>query len=134
MDVRNCRNCGKLFNYLSGPHICPACREALEEKFKEVKKYIQDHKGVTIPEVSEACEVDPQQIRQWIREERLEFADGGVTGIACEKCGAPIPTGRFCEKCKAEMANNLNSVMPKKKTEPVKVKKDPRDNPKMRFL
>ncbi len=134
MDVRNCRNCGKLFNYLSGPHICPACREALEEKFKEVKKYIQDHKGVTIPEVSEACEVDPQQIRQWIREERLEFADGGVTGISCEKCGAPIPTGRFCEKCKAEMANNLNSVMPKKKTEPAKVKKDPRDNPKMRFL
>ncbi len=134
MDVRNCRNCGKLFNYLSGPHICPACREALEEKFKEVKKYIQDHKGVTIHEVSEACEVDPQQIRQWIREERLEFADGGVTGISCEKCGTPIPTGRFCEKCKAEMSNNLNSVMTKKKTEPAKVKKDPRDNPKMRFL
>lgn len=134
MDVRNCRNCGKLFNYVSGPHVCPACREALEEKFKEVKKYVQDHKGVTIHDVSEACEVDPQQIRQWIREERLEFADGGVTGIFCEKCGDPIPTGRFCEKCKAEMTSNLSSVMPKHPAPPVNQKKTTKDNPKMRFL
>ncbi len=134
MNVRNCRNCGKLFNYVSGPPVCPACREALEEKFKEVKKYVQDHKGVTIHDVSEACEVDPQQVRQWIREERLEFADGGVSGIYCEKCGKAIPTGRFCEKCKAEMAGNLKSALPEKKKEMPKRSKDPRDNPKMRFL
>jgi len=133
MNVRNCRNCGKIFNYLSGPLICPACKEALEEKFKEVKKYVQDNRGVTIHDVAEACDVNPQQIRQWVREERLEFAQGGVTGISCEKCGTPIPTGRFCPKCKAEMTNNLQSVMPKKK-EPPKKSKDPKDNPKMRFL
>lgn len=134
MNVRNCKRCGKLFNYLAGPPMCPACKEAMEEKFKEVKKYVQDHKGTTIPEVSEACEVDPQQIRQWVREERLEFSGGGVTGITCEKCGVTISTGRFCEKCKMEMTNNLNSVMPKKKKEMPKKSKDPRDNPKMRFL
>lgn len=133
MNVRNCKLCGKLFNYLSGPPMCPACREKMEEKFKEVKKYVQTHKGATIPEVSEECDVDPQQIRQWVREERLEFAGGGVTGINCEKCGAAISTGRFCEKCKMEMTNNLSSVLPTKKEAP-KRSKDPRDNPKMRFL
>ncbi len=40
MNVRNCRKCGNLFNYVSGPPICMACREKLEEKFQEVKKYI----------------------------------------------------------------------------------------------
>ena len=41
MNARNCRKCGKLFNYVSGPPICMACREALEKKFQEVKEYIR---------------------------------------------------------------------------------------------
>ena len=74
-DIRNCRICGKIFNYVMGPVVCPRCKEKLEEKFQEVKKYIQDNHGADIPEVSEACDVDPAQIRQWIREDRLQFAD-----------------------------------------------------------
>lgn len=134
MNVRNCKRCGKLFNYVSGSPVCPACRDALEQKFQEVKKYVQDNKGATIHDVSENCEVDVQQVRQWVREERLEFSsEGGVTGINCEKCGKSISTGRFCPQCKAEMTNNLSSALPKQKQE-VKQKKDPKDNPKMRFL
>ena len=134
MNVRNCKKCGKLFNYVSGAPVCPACKDALEKKFHEVKKYVQDNKGATIHDVSENCEVDSQQVRQWVREERLEFSsDGGVTGITCEKCGKNISTGRFCDKCKADMTNNLSSVLPKQKKE-IKTKKDPKDNPKMRFL
>ena len=67
MNARNCRKCGKLFNYVSGPPICMACREALEEKFQEVKNYIFEHRSVTIPEVSEACGVSTNQIQQWLR-------------------------------------------------------------------
>ena len=48
MNARNCRKCGKLFNYVSGPPICMACREALEEKFQEVKNYIFEHRSVKI--------------------------------------------------------------------------------------
>ena len=134
MNVRNCRKCGKLFNYVTGVPICPTCKDALEKKFQEVKKYVQENKGVTIHDVVENCEVDTQQVRQWVKEERLEFSGGGVTGITCEKCGAGISTGRFCNKCKTEMTNTLNSALPVKKKEAPKVKKDPKDNPKMRFL
>ena len=63
MDVRNCRGCGKLFNYVAGPIMCPSCREALEAKFQEVKTYIQDNRGVTVQQVSEACDIDGGQIR-----------------------------------------------------------------------
>ena len=68
MNVRNCKRCGKIFNYVMGAPLCPACREEMEKKFHEVKKFIQDHPGVGIPELSEACEVEPSQIRQWVRE------------------------------------------------------------------
>ena len=56
MNVRNCRKCGKLFNYVAGPFTCPQCREALEEKFKEVKEYISKNPGVGIHEVSRECD------------------------------------------------------------------------------
>ena len=62
MNVRNCRGCGRIFNYLAGPHLCPVCREKLEEKFQEVKEYIKQNKGVGIPEVAESCDVDINQI------------------------------------------------------------------------
>ena len=71
MDVRNCRKCGKVFNYISGPPICQACRELEEQKFQEVKKYIQQHGRATINEVSEECELEVQQIQAWIGQERL---------------------------------------------------------------
>lgn len=133
MNVRNCKKCGRIFNYVNGVPICPACREALEEKFQEVKKYVQDNRGATIHDVVENCEVDPQQVRQWVREERLEFSGDGPTGITCEKCGEPIATGRFCQKCKNEMTANLNTALPKKPKEEPK-KKDIKDPAKMRFL
>ena len=32
MNVVNCRRCGRLFNYVAGKYICPACKEALEDR------------------------------------------------------------------------------------------------------
>ena len=132
MDVRNCRTCGKLFNYVSGPFMCPACRENLENKFQEVKKYIQDNRGVGVKDVAEACDVDAGQIRQWIREERLEFSEGSME-LGCEKCGKPITSGRFCAACKAGMVNSLNNVY-QQPSRAADNKPDPTGGPKMRFL
>lgn len=110
MDVRNCMKCNKLFNYLTGPPICASCRKEIEDKFKEVRLYIRKNVKATIPEVSEACDVDVKQIKQWIREERLSFSNDSPIGIDCEICGANIKTGRFCSTCKAEVANNLETA------------------------
>lgn len=113
MNVINCRKCGKLFNYITGPQICPMCKEANEKKFQEVKKYIQMHNHCSMAEVCEECEVEPGQIQNWIRQERLQFSDDSPIKVNCESCGAMIGCGRFCEKCKSEMSKNLNSMMKK---------------------
>ena len=119
MNVRNCRMCGHIFNYVAGPFLCPRCREKMEEKFQDV---------------SEHCDVEPSQIQQWLREERLELTEGSSIMLSCEKCGAPIRCGRFCEKCKYNMAMDLQSVLPKKQAEPKKSPRTSRDGERMRYL
>ena len=43
MEVRNCRNCGRLYNYMGGGYlICSLCKDELDKKFAEVKKYIRE--------------------------------------------------------------------------------------------
>ena len=135
MNARNCRKCGRLFNYVQGPPICMQCREELEEKFQEVKNYIRENAHCSISEVAEACDVSPNQIQQWLRDERLELSsDSGIT-LACENCGSAIFSGRFCEACKKTMANKFSdSIKAPEEPKPAKKRIDPRENPKMRFL
>ncbi|MBQ0042021.1 MAG: flagellar protein [Lachnospiraceae bacterium] len=133
MNVRNCRSCGKIFNYLSGPPICQACKDAREAKFQEVKAYVYEHRQASIPQIAQDCEVETSQIQQWIREERLVFAEDSPIGVNCENCGAMIRTGRFCEKCKKDMVGQL-SMAGRRPAAPEPVKKQTREDPRMRFL
>ena len=92
MNVKNCRKCRRIFNYVMGPILCPNCREAEEAKFQEVKKYVQENRRCGMQEVAEACDVSLNQIQQWLREERLVLSDDSPMGIGCEKCGVTIET------------------------------------------
>lgn len=138
MNVRNCRKCGRVFNYIIGQTLCLSCRDALESKYKEVKEYVQKNRGCGINEVAEECDVEPSQIRQWIREERLEFTEDSMIGLACEICGSSIRTGRYCEKCKAQTLNGLNNVVRQAQASRQSMQQKPstnsKDNPRMRFL
>ena len=87
-----------------------------------------------IMEVSEACEVEVSQIKQWIREDRLEFTEDSPVKLPCENCGAFIRSGKYCDKCKREMTNNLSSVIEKPKKVIEQPKKTQSNGNKMRFL
>lgn len=133
MDTRTCKRCRKFFNYVTGPTICPVCKEKIEQDFQVVRKYIDDNPGVDIPNVAEACEVEPQQIRQWIREERLQFSSDSAVGIGCESCGAMIRSGRFCDSCKTKLTANLNRAFGLNQMPEMPLPKQ-KGSPRMRFL
>ncbi|MCH5275145.1 MAG: flagellar protein [Lachnospiraceae bacterium] len=133
MNVRNCRKCGKIFNYVAGPHICPACKESMEADFQKVKAYIRENKGATITQVAEDCEVEISQIQQWLREERLSLSEESGILLQCESCGAAITCGRYCEACKHKLASDLSHAVTPQKKEPEPEKRK-RDSDKMRFL
>lgn len=134
MDVRNCKECGRLYNYMGVTSLCPSCSKKLDKKFGQVKAYLYDHPGAGIQEVSEENDVTPALIRKWVREERLSFADNSAVGIDCENCGAMIKTGRFCQSCKDKLANNLSNVYKEPEPKPLPKRKDFKDSAKMRFL
>ena len=131
MDVINCKGCGRLFNAITRTRLCPQCQNKLEEKFQEVKKFVNDNPGSTIDMVSQECEVSTKQIKQWIREERLTFSQDSMQGIECEQCGAMIRSGRFCDACKTKLQNDLKSATYIPINEE---KKTIRDKDRMRFL
>lgn len=133
MEVLNCRSCGNLFNYLSGPPLCPVCRQKLEEKFQDTKEYLRQHPGANINELSNECKVSVPQIKKWVREERLSFAPDSPIGIECENCGTMIRTGRFCKDCKTKMINQLDNMYHKPEEKPTAKKKD-KEKDRMRFL
>lgn len=135
MNVRNCRRCSRLFNYVNGPLLCQACREEMEQKFQEVKEFIRANPGVMMQQVSEACDVPTSQIQQWLREERLEVTENSAIRLSCEACGASIRSGRYCEKCKYDMTMGFRRAMtPDKVQLDSTPKRADKDNPKMRFL
>ena len=72
MDVRNCKGCGKLFNYMSGAQLCPECRAKLEKKFSSVKDYIGEHPQASISQVAEDMDVSVKQIKQWVKEDHVQ--------------------------------------------------------------
>lgn len=131
MDVRTCKQCKKLFNYLSGPPICPGCKTKLEDKFTEVRDYVREHPNEGINEVAAANDVSANQIRRWIREERLAFSEESGIGIDCESCGKMIRSGRLCEACKNRLMGAVDEMY--RPDESVVAKKH-REAARMRFL
>jgi flagellar operon protein (TIGR03826 family) len=123
MEIKNCRRCGKIFQY-NGNRICPACIHKEDEDFMLVKEYLKTHPGSTTIELSENTGVDVKTIIRFIRSglldsDEYELADGE---LECENCGQPIKTGRFCESCLNELQRGFQkaaqSLAPDKPVKP----------------
>jgi len=131
MDVRNCKKCGKLFNF-NGDPLCPMCQKEMEDKFFEVRDYIYQNPTANMSMVAEENDVPIQQIKKWVRQERLTFSKDSGISIDCESCGKPILTGRYCKECKGKMTNKFTSMY---QQNPVNQKGEKKSSKgKMRFL
>ncbi len=132
MEVKNCKGCGRIFNYMQGPPLCPACVANLEDKFQQVKDYLRENPKAQMNQIAEDNKVSIKQIKQWVREERLTFTEESQITVDCENCGAPILTGRFCDRCRMNLQNELSGAIKRpKKIEP---QKSARQRERMRFL
>lgn len=131
MEIQNCKNCKRLFNYINGDKICPKCKDVLEAKFQEVKEYIRDNPGANINEVAEKCDTSVKQIKKWVREDRLTFTDDSLVGLDCERCGKMIHSGRFCKDCAGNLADAMNDAFRREVAAPARKQSS---SGKMRFL
>jgi hypothetical protein len=123
MELKVCKNCRRLFKYIYGPELCQDCIKLVhseekehypeltatlkpmiteeEKKYVQVKDYIMAHPKATIIQISEANDITPMKLFEWIREDRLEFSeDSKHAWFECARCGAKIKSGQLCNRCK----------------------------------
>ncbi|BER93245.1 MerR family transcriptional regulator [Atrimonas thermophila] len=108
MEIARCKKCGKLFRKnLDAIELCPVCLESQEEEFLKVKEFFLRNPRSTIEEASKATGVDKKDILHFLKQGRLQIvqSEQGVdAGLRCERCGKPISSGRFCEKCRLQLS------------------------------
>ncbi len=111
MSTKQCARCRKLFNYFSGPPLCVECRKEDDEDYKIVRDYLYKNPGAKITDVSSETEVSVSKIRRFLKEGRLEIKDLENCFLECERCGAPIKSGRYCDKCKRDLSTEMKSAI-----------------------
>lgn len=108
MENRNCRNCGKVFRYVTGYPLCNECKLEDEDLYRKIKEYIRFNPGKKIEDVAKSLDINPREVLRFLREERLEIPANSEKYLMCEFCGKTIRTGRFCESCKKDIDSSLD--------------------------
>jgi hypothetical protein len=102
----------------------------MDKKFNDVRDFIYDNPGASIDEVCEATGAETAEIRRWLTEGRLILAKGSPISLRCDKCGAPIVTGKQCENCLNKLRSTLqgaaDTLKPAEAKQPLDFKKDGR--------
>ncbi|MBC7331606.1 MAG: hypothetical protein H5U01_09500 [Clostridia bacterium] len=110
-ELANCIKCGRAFLWTGGRKVCPQCIEEEERDFEKVYNYLRDHPRATIKEISEATEVEEDEILEFIKQGRIQLKFTDVAGkLRCKRCGEPISSGEYCPSCLKELQNALSSV------------------------
>lgn len=91
--------------------MCPQCFKADHDEFASVREYLRKNPGADIAAVSEATGVPVKRIQEYLREGRLVLART-VEWLKCERCDAPLATGRLCEKCAEELQRGVAPPLP----------------------
>lgn len=100
-NYKFCEICRRPLPQTYTDDLCPDCQK--EELFRKVKEYIREN-DVTEYDVAYEFNISLHQVKQWIREGRIEYKDKRLnaasnTNLKCGICGAPITFGTVCPKC-----------------------------------
>lgn len=116
MTLARCKRCGVIFQKVIDRDLCPSCLEREEEEFRKVKEFLRQHPKARLEEVSEATGVDKKVILEFLKEGRLQVAEGmePLVELFCERCGKPITSGRLCDDCRKKVAQLIQSAEEKK--------------------
>jgi len=109
-ELKNCRRCNRVFSYVGGLPICPACAKEDERLFEKVSMYIRENPGVPLNVVSEELDISFEKLMKYVREGRLQVrAPNGGFVMFCENCGAMIEKGKLCIECDRHINNVLDT-------------------------
>ncbi len=124
-----------MYQYISGPSICPQCKKKEEEQFQVVKEYLRKNPGASMQQVSIDTDTPVGLIESFLRQGRLQVSPDSPIALSCENCGAKILSGRYCNRCSSEVNSSINDMAKElNATHELKLKKEKSDKDRMHFL
>lgn len=83
--------------------LCPLCIET--QLFDEVREFIRSN-DVNEYDVAARFSIPVRQVKQWIKEGRIEYKEQEVKSLGstqCSRCGVKLNFGTLCQKCLKEL-------------------------------
>ncbi|NLW16555.1 MAG: hypothetical protein GX033_02720 [Firmicutes bacterium] len=109
LNVDNCPRCGRIYAR-NLRKLCPDCIKEEEEQYQVVYRYLRDNPKSTVQQVSANTGVPEERILSFLRQDRLMVSEWTQLTYPCERCGAEIKRGRFCQSCTKEMQKSFDEV------------------------
>lgn len=107
MQVRNCSQCGQLFEVRTGA-LCPQCFHSLQAKEEKVFDFLRKNGGQgTLEEIAWATGVPRSIVMTMLK--RGWFQGEFQVEYACEMCGIAITDGKLCGECRRTIRQELLS-------------------------
>jgi flagellar operon protein (TIGR03826 family) len=111
INVANCTKCGKV--YVKNPmyDICPACVKEIDLQCEICVKYLREHRGITLEELSDATEIPQSVIIKFIRDGRISVMGHQNLSYPCEVCGTRIREKNMCESCRLKLKKDVSNSL-----------------------
>lgn len=110
--LKNCSECGKLYMEV-GQGMCRDCYAVEQEQEQIVYSYVRDHDKCGIKEIVDETGVKEKVVFRMLKAGRF-VAMGLEITYPCQGCGAPITTGKLCNKCSTDILNQADVLKAQK--------------------
>jgi len=114
MSIKNCPECGKIFNFVR-TNLCLECQEKEEQTFRVIREYISQHPGVSAIDVSRDTGISEEKILHFLRQGRLSIGGEKQIKLECELCGRFVSGGRYCPACQEKLTAGLKKIVREEK-------------------
>lgn len=105
-----CSKCGGDLIFKGvGEYHCEKCNGVEYDDYGKVRLYLEKNKGANVMQIEEATGVSKKAINQMVKEERFEVTQNSKVLLYCERCHAPIRSGRLCSACEIQYNRELEA-------------------------
>lgn len=99
IDYKFCKMCKRMLPVSYKGEYCGDCEDLL--LFDRVRDFVRSHE-VNEYQLAEYFDIPLRQVKQWIREGRMEYKERSQKNLMhsyCVHCGARVDFGSLCPKC-----------------------------------
>ena len=111
MSVANCPKCGKVYVKNLMHDICPSCVKENDANCESCIKYLREHRGISLEQLSEATDVSQSLIIKFMREGRISVMSNKNIYYPCEVCGESIRERNMCDSCRQKLKKDVRNTM-----------------------